>query len=163
MALCERTRESASLGKLLGDDVIIVARATARRSLSTGLAIGSRLPSYCSSLGRVLLASLPPSEAASRIEHMPRPALTPRTMWRTREVAAQIELCRQRGWSESDGELELGVRSIAVPVFDRETRPVGAMSIAVQADRMTMAEFRDTMLQALLKARDSLALRLTKD
>ena len=58
-ALSERTRESASLGKLLDDDAIIIARSTARRSLSTGLGIGSRLPAYCSALGRVLLASLP--------------------------------------------------------------------------------------------------------
>ena len=52
---------------------------------------------------------------------------------------------------------------MAVPVFDREARPVAAMSIAVQADRMTMAEFRDTMLLPLLKARDSLSRRLPRD
>jgi IclR family pca regulon transcriptional regulator len=78
-ALSERTRESASLGKLLDDDVIIIARSTARRSLSTGLGIGSRLPAYCSAIGRVLLAGLPPAEAARRGRALERGARTPRT------------------------------------------------------------------------------------
>lgn len=162
VALSERTRESATLGVLLDEDVIIVARATARRSLSTGLAIGSRLPAYCSALGRALLASLPPEEARHRIEAMPRAQLTPRTLWRSGEVLAVVELCRERGWSESDGELELGVRSMAVPVFDREGNTVGAMSIAVQAERMEMAEFREELLPVLRRARDTLATRLPR-
>lgn len=163
VALSERTRESATVGMLLDDDVIIIARATARRSLSTGLAIGSCLPSYCSSLGRVLLASLSPEEARYRVEQMPRSALTDRTIWRADDVLAQVERCRELGWSESDGELELGVRSLAIPVFDRGGAAVGAMSIAVQADRMTMTEFRKTMLTALVRARDTLATRLPTD
>jgi IclR family transcriptional regulator, pca regulon regulatory protein len=79
-ALAERTRQSASLGKLLDDDVIIIARSTARASLSTGLGIGSRLPAYCSALGRVLLASLPPEEAAHRVRTMKRMRLTAKTI-----------------------------------------------------------------------------------
>jgi IclR family pca regulon transcriptional regulator len=163
VSLSERTRESATLGKLLGDDVIIVARATARHSLSTGLAIGSRLPAYCSALGRALLASLPPEEAKDRIEAMPRVQLTPRTLSRSRDVLAQVALCRERGWSESDGELELGVRSMAVPAFDREGNTVGAMSIAIQAERMDMAEFRELILPVLRRARDTLATRLPRE
>jgi IclR family pca regulon transcriptional regulator len=159
-AMAERTRQSATLATLLDDDALIVARSTARRSLSTGLAIGSRLPGYCSALGRALLASLPADEARRRVEMMPRVPLTERTVWHSREVIALVERCRGEGWAESDGELELGVRSLAVPAFDREGHPVGAISIAVRADRMTMAEFREAMLPVLRKARDSLALRL---
>lgn len=162
-ALAERTRQSATFGTLLGDDALIVARSTARRSLSTGLAIGSRLPGYCSALGRVLLASLPPDEARRRIEAMPRSPLTERTIWRTREVIALVERCRAEGWAPSDGELEIGVRSLAVPAFDREGRTVGAISMAVRAERMTMAEFREAMLPVLRRARDALAQRLPRE
>lgn len=163
VALSERTRESATVGTLLGDDVIILARATARRSLSTGLAIGSRLPSYCSALGRVLLASLPPAQAQARVAQMARAALTPRTIWQADEVLQQVALCRERGWAESDGELELGVRSLAVPVFDRSGATVASMSMAIQAERMTMADFRDAMMPALRRARDTLARRLPEE
>ena len=121
------------------------------------------MPAYCSALGRALLASLPPEEAKDRIEAMPRVQLTPRTLSRSRDVLAQVALCRERGWSESDGELELGVRSMAVPAFDREGNTVGAMSIAIQAERMDMAEFRELILPVLRRARDTLATRLPRE
>ncbi|AEG92769.1 IclR family transcriptional regulator domain-containing protein [Ramlibacter tataouinensis] len=159
-ALSERTRESASLAQLVGDDALIIGRSTARRSLSTGLGIGARLPAYCSATGRVLLASLPPAEAARRIRAMPRRPLTPRTVWQADEVTALVARCREQGWAGNDGELEIGVRSMAVPVYDREGAAVAAMSIAVRAERMTLQEFSDAFLPALRRARDTLASRL---
>jgi len=159
-ALSERTRESASLGTLQGDDAIIIARSTARRSLSTGLGIGSRLPAYCSALGRVLLASLPPKEAERRVRAMLRRGLTPRTVFDAGEVLELVARCRNEGYAGNDGELELGVRSMAVPVHDRNGTTVAAMSIAVRAERMEFVEFRDAFLPALLKARGTLAARL---
>jgi IclR family pca regulon transcriptional regulator len=158
--LSERTRESASLGRLLGDDAIIIARSTARRSLSTGLGIGSRLPAYCSALGRVLLASLSPEEAKARVRAMPLLTLTTRTVHKVDAVLDLIEHCRHEGYAGNDGELELGVRSMAVPVVDRSGATVAAMSIAVRAERMTLAELRETFLPALLKASSSLGERL---
>ena len=159
-ALSERTRESASLGKLLGDHAIIIARSTARRSLSTGLGIGSRLPAYCSALGRVLLASLPPAEAERRVRAMPRQPLTARTVYELKPVLALLARCREEGYAGNDGELELGVRSMAVPVHDRSGAMVAAMSIAVRAERMSFVEFRDAFLPALRKASATLAGRL---
>ena len=162
-ALSERTRESASLAKLVGADAMIVARSTARRSLSTGLGIGARLPAYCSATGRVLLASLPPAEAARRVRAMPRHALTAKTVYKADEVMALVARCREQGWATNDGELELGVRSMAVPVYDREGTPVAAMSIAVRTERMGLVEFREAFLPALKKARDTLATRLYRE
>lgn len=159
-ALSERTRESASLGTLLDDDAIIIARSTARRSLSTGLGIGSRLPVYCSAMGRVLLASMAPEEAARRVHAMPRPRLTAGTVVDASQVLKLVEHCRREGYATSDGELEIGVRSMAVPVSDRAGNAVGAMSIAVRAERMAMAEFREAFLPALQRARTTLADRL---
>lgn len=159
-ALSERTRESASLGTLLDDDAIIIARSTARRSLSTGLGIGSRLPAYCSAMGRVMLASLPPTEAMRRVHGMARPRLTQGTVVDASQILKLVERCRDDGYATNDGELEIGVRSMAVPVSDRAGNFVGAMSIAVRAERMTMTEFRDAFLPALQRARTTLATRL---
>jgi IclR family pca regulon transcriptional regulator len=159
-ALSERTRESASLGQPQGDDAINVARSTARRSLSIGLGIGSRLPAYCSAIGRVLLASLPPEEAEAQVRAMPLRALTPRTVWDADAVLELVARCREEGYAGSDGELELGVRSMAVPVHDRSGATVAAMSIAMRAERMEFIEFRDTLLPALRRAGATLAGRL---
>jgi IclR family pca regulon transcriptional regulator len=162
-ALSDRTRESASLGKLLDEGVVIIARSTARRSLSSGLGIGSRLPAYCSAIGRVMLAALPPQEAATRVRAMRRVALTPRTVHEADAVLAQVALCRDQGWAGNDEELEVGVRSMAVPVVDRDGVTVAGMSISVRAERMGFGEFREALLPALKKAADSLAQRLLPD
>ena len=159
-SLSERTRESASLGQLLDDDAIIIARSTARRSLSTGLGIGSRLPAYCSAIGRVLLSGLPPREAEKRLRAMPRPGLTASTVTRVPQLLTMLERCREDGWAGNDGELELGVRSMAVPVRDREGRVTAAMSIAVRVERMTQSEFSDEFLAPLKRARNVLEDRL---
>lgn len=159
-ALSERTRESASLGQLLDDDAIIVARSTARRSLSAGLGIGSRLPVYCSAIGRVLLAGLPPQDVLQRLRNMPRAALTPRTICSVSRVVELVDRCREEGHAGNDGELEIGVRSMAVPVRDRQGQVVAAMSIAVRVERMGMGEFREAFLPMLNRARDTLAARL---
>ena len=159
-ALSEKTRESASLGTLLDDDVIVIARSTARRSLSTGLGIGSRLPVYCSAMGRVLLASLPPDEAQHRVHKMLRPQLTAQTVTDQSKILGLVALCRMDGFASSDGELESGGRSMAVPVRDRTGTAIGAMSIAVRAERMSMVEFRDAFLPALKLASSTLTARL---
>jgi IclR family pca regulon transcriptional regulator len=156
-ALSGRTRESASLGQLLQDDAIIVARSTARRSLSTGLGIGSRLPAHCSAIGRVLLSGLPADEAERRLRSMPRKALTTRTIVDVSHLLELLERAREEGFASNDEELEIGVRSLAVPVRDREGRVVAAMSIAVRSERMTMSEFKAAFIGPLKRARDRLS------
>lgn len=162
-ALSERTRESASLARLLDDHAIIIARSTARRSLSAGLGIGSRLPAYCSALGRMLLAGLAPKVANARLKRMTRPALTPLTLVDLDAVVAQVDAARERGYSTSDGELETDVRSMAVPVFNHAGDAIAAMSIAVRGDRASIAEMTETLLPALLRAQAQLAEKLFDD
>ncbi len=155
-ALAERTRESASLAQLLGDDTIIIARSTARRSLAVGLRIGSRLPAYCSATGSVLLAALAPGEAAKRVRGMTLKPLTVRTATRVDDVLANVEACRARGYAVSDGELELDVRSLAVPVFNHAGATIAALSIAVRTDRMTLDELRSEYVPVLRRAQGRL-------
>jgi IclR family transcriptional regulator, pca regulon regulatory protein len=159
-ALSERTRESASLGLLQGNDAIIVARSTARRSLSTGLGVGSRLPAYCSALGRVLLASFSQDKVVMRVRQMVCRQLTPRTVGDAEKVIAMIQSCREQGYASNDEELELGVRSIAVPVLDRHGRVVSAMSMAVRSERMAFSEFQESYLPVLRRASQNLSTRL---
>jgi IclR family pca regulon transcriptional regulator len=158
--LAERTRESASLAQLIDTDVIVVARSTARRSLSVGLRIGSRLPVYCSSLGRVLLAGLPRDEAVARLHGMPRPRLTPHTVVDADAAVACVDDAARLGYATTDQELEMGVRSMAVPVFTRGGALVAGLSIAVRAERFEMAAFVETFLPALQRAQARLAAQL---
>ncbi len=161
--LAERTRQSASLGLLLDREVLIIARSTGRRTLSTGLGIGSLLPAFCSSIGRAVLSTWTPESVRQYLAATPLEAWTPRTVQDLPSAIEQVAHCRSFGWAECDEELELGVRSIAVPIVRPQQRTVAAVSLSVRAERMSMAAFRQAHLAALLEARDALAATVSFD
>jgi len=158
--LSERSRQSSSIAQLLDTDAIIVARSTARRSLSIGLGIGSRLPGYCSAVGRVLLGSLGEREVRTVLNSSRMEKLTAHTVVDLSQVLMRIDEARQCGFATCDEELEIGVRSMAVPVFDHEGSTVAALSISVRSERLSLGELRDEMLPLLLRAQEQLAHRL---
>jgi len=112
-----------------------VARAATKRIMSVGLAIGARLPAYCTSMGRVLLAALPEEEARRRIGAGPRRALTSRTATEADVIMARLEAARADGYAIIDQELEVGLASIAVPVTGRAGRTLAAINVGTQAAR----------------------------
>lgn len=154
--LADRTRQSASLGVLLDNEVLIIARSTGRRTLSTGLGIGSRLPVFCSALGRAMLSRLSVEEARDRLAAAPMGQWTPKTVDNLASALESVERCRRLGWGECDEELELGVRSIAIPISNASDRTIAALSLSVRAERMTMDAFRVAHLAAIEEARDEL-------
>jgi IclR family pca regulon transcriptional regulator len=133
--LSEAIGESSSASILDGGEIVYVARAATKRIMSVGLAVGARLPAYCTSMGRVLLAALPEAEARARVAASDRPALTARTVTGVEEVMALLARARAEGHVVIDQELELGLTSIAVPVVDRAGRVLAAVNIGTQAAR----------------------------
>lgn len=133
----ERTRESASIAVLDSQDAVFVARSTHRRSLSSGLGVGVRLPAYASATGRVLLSEMPAAQVEFMLSRMSRPALTPHTRTTLKEIMREIGLVRSRGYAISDEELEIGLRSIAVPIRNGRGDLLAAMSLSVATSRMT--------------------------
>jgi len=154
--LADRTRQSASLGVLLDNEVLIIARSTGRRTLSTGLGIGYRLPVFCTALGRAMLSRLSKAEALDRLAAAPIDKWTPKTVDNLAAAAESVERCRRQGWGECDEELELGVRSIAIPISEVSGRTMAALSLSVRSERMTMDAFRIAHFSALEEARDEL-------
>jgi IclR family transcriptional regulator, pca regulon regulatory protein len=142
----ERTQESASIAVLDSQDAVFVARSTHRRSLSSGLGVGSRLPAYCSATGRVLLSGRPVSEVRFMLNRMARPALTPHTLTSTASIMKAVEFVGKHGYAIIDEELEIGIRSIAVPIRNARGEMVAAMSLSVSTSRMT----REGMVEQLL-------------
>lgn len=153
----EHVHESASIAVLDSQDVVFVARSTHRRSLSSGLGVGARLPAYCSATGRVLLSGQPKAHVEFILNRMSRPALTPHTKTTMRDIRREIDLVHSRGYSISDEELEIGVRSIAVPIRDGRGELVAAMSLSVSTSRMTRAQIVEKLLPELEVARRSFA------
>jgi IclR family transcriptional regulator, pca regulon regulatory protein len=159
--LVERTNESCSAAVLDGTDIVYVTRVpTTTRILTISLGIGSRLPAFCTSMGRVLLADLEDEEAAARLSGVERPQFTPRTITGIDELRAQLELVRRQGWAMVDQEREVGVRSIAAPLRDRSGRAVAAINISSSAERVKVKQLRDEFLPALLETAARIGERL---
>lgn len=150
-ALSDRTRESASVAVLHGSDVLVAARSTAQRSLTVGLGVGSRLPLHCSATGRVLLARFPAAEQAARLRETTLAKLTPNTVTELPRLKRLLRECKDNGYALSNEEIELGVRSMAVPLYDSSGQTLGALSISSRADRMTASEMVGKLLPALLR------------
>lgn len=152
-AISERTQESSSLAVLDGTEAVFVARAATRRSLSSGLGLGSRLPAYCAATGRVLLAALPQEQAEQLLKRMARHRLTPHTRTELPDLLALLDEVRAQGYAVSNEELELGVRSIAVPIRDAAGRTVASMSLVAAIARHTPESMIRTLLPELESAR----------
>jgi IclR family pca regulon transcriptional regulator len=145
----EVLHESSSLSVLDGDEIVYIARSAPKRVMSVGLSVGSRLPAYCTSMGRVLLAGVPGTEFDAYLGRVQLRALTPRTVTDKAALIAIIEKTRSNGYTLVDEELELGLRSIAVPVHNRMRRVVAAMNIGVHAARVSADEMIHRFLPVL--------------
>jgi IclR family pca regulon transcriptional regulator len=155
--MSERTHESASIAVLDSQDAVVVARSSYRRSLSSGLGVGARLPAYCSATGRVLLSGVSRTDVEFILNRMSRPAFTPHTRTAVRDILREIQLVRTQGYSVNDQELELGLRSIAVPIRNAPGQLVAAMSLSVATSRMPREQIIETLLPELETARRNFA------
>ena len=159
--LSERLSEACSMATLEGDEILYVARSSIPlRLVSMDLSIGSRLPAYCTSMGQILLAALDDAALEEYLEHadlQPRTSRTLRTPEALRETIAQI---RERGWVISDQELELGLRSLAVPLRDPAGQVHAALNVGTPVSRVTRGELEARFLPVLLEASRELSKRL---
>jgi IclR family transcriptional regulator, pca regulon regulatory protein len=156
----DRFHESCSLGVLDGDDVFYLARAETTRIMSISLYVGTRLPAYCTSMGRVLLAHIQEAsleQYLSRVHLVPR---TSRTITSIAELRAVLTAVRRMGYAIVDQELELGLRSIAVPVFDRTGSIVASLNAGAQAARVNLKELTHRLLPELKRSAADLQSRL---
>jgi IclR family transcriptional regulator, pca regulon regulatory protein len=147
-ALSERVHESVSVTVLDGPDVIYVARVPTKRIMTISLGLGSRLPAYCTSMGRVLLAELDRDELRAAV-----PAIevhTERTVRTWKQLEAALATVREQGWALVDQELEMGLRSIAAPLRDAGGRTIAAMNISTHAARTSLDEIHGHLLDELL-------------
>jgi IclR family transcriptional regulator, pca regulon regulatory protein len=155
--------ESSSLAVLEGDEILYIARSsTTTRLLSIDLGIGSRLPAYCTSMGRVLLAGLSAAEIDLYLSRVKLVKLTTRTVSTADELKVALNAIRRDGYAVVDQELEIGLRSIAVPVSDRDGRSVAAINIGTQSSRVSVAEMESKFLPPLRAAAHELGLLLAR-
>lgn len=160
-SLVEQVKESCSAAVLDGTDIVYVLRVPTHKIMSISLGVGSRLPAYCTSMGRVLLSALPPAELLHRLEASERTARTKHTATSVADLATRIAQVRKQGWSLVNQELEEGLVSMAAPISNRAGEMVAALNISGQANRTSAKAMQETMLPQLLAAAQAISRMLS--
>jgi IclR family pca regulon transcriptional regulator len=144
--------ESFSVATLDGDDIVYIARSSASRVMSDELHIGSRLPAYCTSMGRVLLAYLPAEQLEEYLAHVALTPHTPRTVSSAEKLRLALRNVRRHGYALVDQEYEIGLRSMAVPVYSPTGRVAATLNLSGSAPRMPVYEMQSRFLPHLRTA-----------
>jgi IclR family transcriptional regulator, pca regulon regulatory protein len=148
--LVRQLNESSSISVLDDTDIVYVVRVPTRRIMTITLAVGTRLPAYATSMGRVLLAQLDEDELEERLARIKQKKLTSHTITGKRALRAELDQVREQGYAMVDQELEEGLRSAAVPIRDAGGR-MAALNISVHASRASMEDLRKSYLPVLLQ------------
>ena len=149
--LVAEVNESSSVGVLDDLDIVYVARVPTQRIMTITIAVGTRLPAYATSMGRVLLAALAPEALDAYLERVELRRLSPRTITSERALRGELDRVRAQGWAMVDQELEEGLRSIAAPIRDGGDRVVAAVNVSAHASRASRDTVRRDLLPPLLE------------
>ncbi len=156
-ALVDQVHESCSAAVLDGSDIVYVLRVHTHKIMSTNLGVGSRLPAFWTSMGRVLLAGQPDADVAALLPRVPRQRLTPHTLLDDDALLAAVRQARAQGWCLINQELEEGLISVAAPLRNRAGETVAALNISGQANRTSAEMMQTELLPALLKAAEAIS------
>lgn len=149
--LVEELEESASLSVLDDTDIVYIARVPTRRIMTSTLVVGTRLPAYATSMGRVLLAALPKDELDERLSRIELRRHTAHTVKSEAMLRRELRKVAQQGYTVVDQELEEGLRSAAVPIKDGSGN-VAALNVSVHAGRADVATLHERFVPRLLQA-----------
>src|ERR1700722_598185 len=147
--LVARLHESSSISVLDGQHIVYVVRVPTKRIMTVAISVGTRFPAYATSMGRVLLASLPPAAFEQYLAEAVLEPLTARTVTdkaRLREIIAEVA---GQGYAIVDQELEEGLRAVAAPIRGAQDTGTAAINISAHASRVSVDELRDGIVPAL--------------
>jgi IclR family pca regulon transcriptional regulator len=151
-ALVARTGESSSVAQLDGSDIVYVARVAVPKIITLRVGIGTRFPAPATSLGKVLLAGLPPAELDAILAEPSRAGVRPRWQPDRAELDGVLREVRAKGWALTDEQLAPGIRSVAAPLRDGGGRVIAAMNVTVHAAETSLETLTGTYLPLLLTA-----------
>ena len=156
-------KESVSVAVLEEEDVVYVASSTPPdRFVSISVSVGSRTPAHAVSSGRVLLAMLPEDEQLAYLDKVKLQKFTPNTITSKVKLRSQLEEARVQGYSIVDQELEIGLRSISVPIRDQAGRVIAALNVACPSSRITPDDMRSDILLELQAASQEITSNLQR-
>jgi IclR family pca regulon transcriptional regulator len=156
-SLAQTLNASCSASVLDGTEIVYIARAAHHLLIAGGLHAGSRLPAYCTAMGRVLLAALPPEQSQALLVQSERRAVTARTLTDVDALVAELDRVRLSGFCLIDQEVEIGSMSVAAPIRTTQGRTVAAFVVALHATPESAARIRTEILPRMLEVQRQIA------
>lgn len=155
--LVTQTRESSSIAQLDGSDIVYVARVSVPKIVALSVQIGIRFPALQTSLGKVLLAALPPAEVERVLSEPSRSGIEPRWRPDAKEREAALRTVRAKGWAVTDEQLALGIRSVAAPLRDGLGNVIAAVNVNAHAAETSIDQLTEEHLPLLLKTASAIS------
>lgn len=142
--------ESCSVTILDRQSIVYVVRTTISRLVGASLSVGSTLPAYCTSAGRVLLGGLSAPELDAWLQEAKLERLTAKTVTSAKRLREEVRRARAQGWYLIDQEIEEGVRSLAAPLHDASGKIIAAVNVSSYSTRVTLDALHRRFLPRLL-------------
>lgn len=159
--LSERFNETVNLAVQNGDELIYVERISTSQIVTINLHVGSRLPLYCTSLGRALISEMPDSWLQEYFRHVENdPKARKYVRGQGKRVHQLLQETRERGYALNDEEVVKGLRAVASPIRDRTSQIVAAICISVPTSRAELSDLRRTFAPALISTAAKISLAL---
>ena len=155
--LSAKLDESFSVATLDGDDIVYIARTQVNRLMNVDIHVGSRLPAYCTSMGRMMIATQPPDEVERYLARVELKQFTPRTVNTVEKLRMLLRNVRRNGYAVCDQEYEVGLRSMAVPVYSPSGKALATINLSGNAPRMPVMDMQTKYLPYLRAAAHELS------
>ena len=151
-AVRDETGDSSSMAVLSGHDILYIAHVSTNRRIRLGASVGTRFPAYATSLGKVLLANQDEAALKAYFDSVALARLTEHTITSKAELKKRLRQARTNGYDSAQDELDYGIVSVAVPVFDRDRQIAAAINCSTSTTRISRDELVETRLPLLRRA-----------
>jgi IclR family pca regulon transcriptional regulator len=155
--LRDQVDETCAIGRLDGAHVIYTSVSRKPRSGTLGGSMGLRVPAFCTSMGRVLLAALPEAELEAVLDAFPPVKFTPYTITAREEIRERVREAARNGFSINDQELDVGLRALAAPIRDHRGRTIGVLNAGGEAERLSNSLLVGRFLPLLIEAAEEIS------
>lgn len=154
--LRDATGDSASLAVAAGDDILYIAHVSTTRPIRLGVNVGSRLPLHATSMGKAIMAFRPDADIETWLAGARLPRFTDHTLTDPQHLRDRLRLVRSRGYDSALDELDYGIVSVAVPIFDARRHVVASINCSTSTTRISQEELTETRLPGLRQAADQI-------
>ncbi len=150
--LVDDVQETVNLAVLANHEVVYIDRVGSKHLVNVNRPVGSRLPVYCTSTGKAILAFLPADQLENILAATTWERYTEQTLVTPETLKENLALIQERGFSVSDGEMMPELRDVSAPIFQHDGQVVAAVNISVPAHRVTYEDLLNKLGPKVFRA-----------